>query len=183
MLMEILRLVTIVEDIMSEGGIKAERPIRRVAAAAVIKNPATGDKASLDQEQFFAIGKELGYILAKAAMAPLGDGTNVESYGKACIVGSEGVVEQGAMLIHKVMGVAVREIIGGGKAGIPGNQKVAPAGTSIDVPLSHRDNSGLATHWDTMPVMVPGAPNADEIVAILALSNGGRLLPWDGWNQ
>ena len=107
----------------------------------------------------------------------------MESFGKACIVGSLGEVEQGAMLIHKVLGVAVREIIGGGKAGIPGAQKVAPAGTSIDVPLSFRDDSGLATHWDTMPVMIPGAPNADEIVAIIALSNTGRPHPWAGWTQ
>jgi hypothetical protein len=116
-------------------------------------------------------------------MAPIGEGKDVESFGKACIVGSLGEVEQGAMLIHKVLGVAVREIIGGGKAGIPGAQKVAPAGTSIDVPLSFRDDSGLATHWDTMPVVVPGAPNADEIVAIIALSNTGRPHPWAGWTQ
>jgi hypothetical protein len=181
--MEILRIVTIIEDITIEGGRKVARPVRRVAAAAVIKNPAIGDKSGEDQEQFFAIGKELGYILTKAAMAPIGEGKDVESFGKACIVGSLGEVEQGAMLIHKVLGVAVREIIGGGKAGIPGAQKVAPAGTSIDVPLSFRDDSGLATHWDTMPVMIPGAPNADEIVAIIALSNTGRPHPWAGWTQ
>lgn len=179
--MEILRLVTIIEDVLSEGGRKVETPYRRVAAAAVIKNPATGEKSGENQEQFFDIGKEIGYILTKAAMAPLGDGKNVESFGKACIVGSEGEVEQGAMLIHKVLGVAVREVIGGGKAGIPGAQKVAPAGTSIDVPLSFRDDAGRATHWDTMPVMVPGAPKGDEIVVIIALSNCGRPHPWAGW--
>lgn len=179
--MEILRLVTIIEEIFEEGGRKVEMPNRRVAAAAVIKNPATGTKSGENQEQFFDIGKEIGYILTRAAMAPLGDGKNVESFGKACIVGSEGEVEQGAMLIHKILGVAVREVIGGGKAGIPGAQKVAPAGTSIDVPLSFRDDAGRATHWDTMPVVVPGAPKDDEMVVIIALSNCGRPHPWVGW--
>jgi hypothetical protein len=181
--MEILRLMTFIEDVFEEGGRKVERPYRRVAAAAVIKNPAPGRKSSEDQEQFFAIGKEIGYVLTKAAMAPLGDGTKVENFGKACIVGSDGEVEQGAMLIHRVLGVAVREVIGGGKAGIPGAQKVGPAGTSIDVPLSFRDDAGRATHWDTMPVMVPGAPNADEMVVIIALSNCGRPHPWAGWGK
>ena len=179
--MELLRLVTIIEDIIEEGGRKVETPNRRVAAAAVIKNPAPGAKSGQDQEQFFAIGREIGTILTKAALAPLGEGKDVESFGKACIVGSEGEVEQGAMLIHKVLGVSVREVIGGGKAGIPGAQKVAPAGTSIDVPLSFRDDAGRATHWDTMPVVVPGAPNGDEMVVIVALSNCGRPHPWAGW--
>jgi len=181
--MEILRIVTIIEDIIIEGGRTSAHPVRRVAACAVIKNPATGDKSADNQEQFFDIGLELGYILTKAAMAPIGEGKDVESFGKACIVGSAGEVEQGAMLIHKVLGRSVREVIGGGKAGIPGAQKVAPAGTSIDVPLQFRDDAGLATHWDTMPVVVPGAPNADEMVAIIALSNGGRPHPWPGWTQ
>jgi hypothetical protein len=179
--MEILRIVTIIEDVIEEGGRKVETPNRRVAACAVIKNPAPGEKSAENMEQFFDIGREIGTILTQAAMAPLGDGTKVESFGKACIVGSEGEVEQGAMLIHKILGRSVREVIGGGKAGIPGAQKVAPAGTTIDVPLSFRDDAGRATHWDTMPVMVPGAPNGDEMVVIIALSNCGRPHPWAGW--
>ena len=53
--MEILRLVTIIEDVLEEGGRKVERPYRRVAAAAVIKNPAPGKKSSEDQEQFLSL--------------------------------------------------------------------------------------------------------------------------------
>lgn len=181
--MEVLRIVTIIEDVISEGGRKAERQVRRVAAAAVIKNPAVGDKSAENLGQFSGMGKELGYLLAKEAMSHLGDGTKVESYGKACIVGIHGELEQAAILIHKEMGISVREVIGGGKAGIPSTKKVGPAGVTIDVPLSFRDNSGLATHFDSMPVLVPGAPNADEIVVILAFTNGGRPHPWDGWTQ
>jgi hypothetical protein len=179
--MEILRLVTIVEDVLVEGRRKAEKPVRRVAAAAVIKNPAVGDKSAENLGQFSGMGKELGYILAKAALAQIGDGSQVESYGKACIVGVAGELEQAAILIHKELGVSVREVIGGGKAGIPSTKKVAPAGVNIDVPLSFRDNSGLATHFDSMPVVIQGAPNADEIVVILVLTNGGRPHPWEGW--
>jgi hypothetical protein len=179
--MEILRLVTIVEDVYVEGRRKVNKPVRRAVAAAVIKNPAIGDKSAENLGQFSGMGKELGYILAKAALGQIGDGSLVESYGKACIVGAAGELEQAAILIHKEFGVSVREVIGGGKAGIPSTKKVAQAGVNIDVPLSFRDNSGLATHFDSMPVAVPGAPNADEIVVILVLTNGGRPHPWEGW--
>ncbi len=179
--MEILRLLTTIEDIYSEGGRKAERPVRRVAAAAVMKNPATGVHSAENLEQFCGMGREVGYVLAKAALAQFAEGSTVESYGKACIVGTSGELEQAAILIHKEFGEAVREVIGGGKAGIPSTKKVAPSGTGIDVPLSFRDNSGLATHFDCMSVVVPGAPNADEIVVVLVLTDGGRPHPWEGW--
>jgi hypothetical protein len=179
--MEIRRILTLVEDVIVEGGRKAEKTVRRVATAAVITNPAVGDMSAVNLQQFAGMGYELGEILAKAAMAPLGGGANVESYGKACIVGLDGELEQAAILIHKEFGKSVREVIGGGKAGIPSTKKVAAAGTAIDVPLSYRDNSGLATHFDSIEVLVPGSPRVDEIVVVLALTNGGRPHPWDGW--
>ena len=55
--MEILKLVTIIEDVISEGGRKAEKTVRRVAAAAVIQNPATGAHSHEHLEQFSGMGK------------------------------------------------------------------------------------------------------------------------------
>jgi hypothetical protein len=179
--MEIIKLLTTIEDIFSEGGRKADKTIRRVAAAAVIKNPSTGDRSAENLDQFSGMGREIGYILAKAALAQFKGDVSVESYGKACIVGTGGELEQAAILIHKEFGAAVREVIGGGKAGIPSTKKVAPPGTAIDIPLSFRDNAGLATHFDCMSVAVPGAPTANEIVVILVLTDGGRPHPWEGW--
>lgn len=179
--MEIRRIVTIVEDVKVEGGREAKVPVRRVASIAVIKNPALGDHSNENLEQFAGMGYDLGAILGKEAANFLGGGENVESYGKGCIVGVDGELEQAAILIHKEFGVSVRESIGGGKAGIPSTKKVGSAGASIDVPLSFRDNSGLATHFDAMEVAVPGSPKADEIVVVLAFTNGGRPHPWSGW--
>lgn len=179
--MEIRRIVTVVEDVLFEGGREAQKKVRRVASAAVIKNPAVGEDSGKYLDQFSEMGYELGELLAKEAMPYLGGGEKVESYGKACIVGVDGELEQAAILIHKRFGVSVREVIGGGKAGIPSTKKVAGPGTSIDVPLSFRDNSGLGTHFDCIEVVVPGSPKADEIVVVLALTNGGRPHPWSGW--
>lgn len=179
--MEIRRIVTMVEDVKVEGGRKAKVPVRRVASAAVIKNPALGDGSNENLDQFVDLGYDLGAILGEEAASFLGGGENVESYGKACIVGVDGELEQGAILIHKRFGVSVRESIGGGKAGIPSTKKVGSAGASIDVPLSFRDNSGRGTHFDAIEVSIPGSPKADEIVVVLAFTNGGRPHPWSGW--
>jgi hypothetical protein len=176
--MEIRRIVTIVEDVMVEGGRKVETPIRRVASAAVITNPAVGDKSAENLQEFLDMGVELGTILAKEAVALLGGGANVDSFGKACLVGTGGEIEQAAALLHGRYGMSVREVIGGGKAGIPSTKKVAGIGATIDVPLSYRDHSGVATHFDSMEVSVSGSPKNDEIVVILVLTNGGRPHPW-----
>jgi hypothetical protein len=179
--MEIRRVVTIVEDVMVEGGRPADKTVRRVASIAVIKNPALGAQSGENLDQFVKMGYDLGELLACEAMKPLDGGANVESYGKGCIVGVDGELEQAAILIHKEFGKSVREVIGGGKAGIPSTKKVAGAGASIDIPLSFRDNSGLGTHFDCIEVTVPGSPKADEIVVVLAFTNGGRPHPWSGW--
>lgn len=179
--MEIRRIVTVIEDVIVEAGRAAEKRVRRVASVAVIKNPAIREASGQSLDQFSRMGYDLGELLAKEAMVHLGGGEKVESYGKACIVGVDGELEQAAILIHKEFGKSVREVIGGGKAGIPSTKKVAGPGVSIDIPLSFRDNSGLATHFDCIEVMVPGSPKADEIVVILALTNGGRPHPWSGW--
>ncbi len=40
--MEVRKIVTIVEDIFIDGAKRAENPVRKVAAIAVIKNPYAG---------------------------------------------------------------------------------------------------------------------------------------------
>jgi amino acid synthesis protein len=99
------------------------------------------------------------------------------SYGKAAIVGLAGDVEHAAAIIHPRMGKPMRAAIGGGKAIIPSNVKVAPAGTAIDVPLSDRDDVWVFDHIDTITVMVPDAPRPNEVVVIVALADGGRPRP------
>ena len=108
--------------------------------------------------------------LAQLTRPPVG-------YGKAAIVGLDGDLEHAAAIIHPRMGRPMREAIGGGKAIIPSNVKVAAAGTPIDVPLSDRDDAWLFDHIDTITVSVPDAPKPSEIVVIVALSDGGRARP------
>jgi hypothetical protein len=99
------------------------------------------------------------------------------SYGKAAIVGLDGDIEHAAAILHPRMGKPMREAIGGGKAIIPSNVKVAAAGTAIDVPLSDRDDVWVFDHIDTITVVVPDAPRPGEIVVVVALGDGGRPRP------
>jgi hypothetical protein len=47
-------------------------------------------------------------------------------------------------------------------------------GTSIDVPLACKDALFVRSHYDTITVGVPDAPEADEVVVIVAGANRGR---------
>ena len=67
--------------------------------------------------------------------------------------------------------------MGGGESLIPSSVKVAAAGTSIDVPLGHKDNPWSFDHFDTLTIAVPDAPRPDEIVVVVAVADGGRPHP------
>jgi hypothetical protein len=99
------------------------------------------------------------------------------SYGKAAIVGANGDLEHGAAMIHPKLGKPMRAALGGGKALIPSNAKIAAVGSPIDLPLGHKDEAWSFEHFDTMTVMVADAPRADEIILCMAVADGGRPLP------
>jgi len=71
----------------------------------------------------------------------------------------------------------MRTAVGGGKAVIPSNVRVAACGASLDLPLSHKDESWSFDHFDTITVSIPDAPKPDEIVVVIAVADGGRLHP------
>jgi hypothetical protein len=74
-----------------------------------------------------------------------------------------------------MVGQSMRAAIGGGKAVIGANVKVAAAGAFLDVPLGHKDNSWSFPHFDTITVSVADAPGPDEILVVMAIADGGRL--------
>ena len=90
---------------------------------------------------------------------------------------SSGDIEHAAALLHPRMGKPMRDAIGGGQAIIPSNVKIGAVGASIDVPLGHKDDVWSFNEIDTLTVTVGGAPRPDEIVVIVALSDGGRPRP------
>ena len=169
--MKIRKLVTVVEETLSDGGREARRPLRKVAAVAVIDNPLAGRFVE-DLTPLVDAGEELGALLAKKATEALG--APAESFGKAAIVGEQGELEHAAALLHPKLGAPLRAALGGGKAIIPSAKKLGGPGTAIDVPLHFKDAAFVRSHYDAMEVRLPDAPRAGEIVLAIALTDGGR---------
>jgi hypothetical protein len=175
--MEVRKFLTVVEEIISEGGRKMEPPGKRAAAIAVIKNPFAGKYAE-DLTPLIDIGDKLGGILGKMALDALGiSADKAESYGKAAIVGEDGEREHAAAILHPKLGTPFRDAIGGGKAIIPSAKKIGGMGTEIDVPLHYKDAAFVRSHFDAMTVRVDDAPKANEIVVALVVTNCGRSHP------
>lgn len=174
--MKLRKIVTIVEEIRTEGGREVSPPARVAVVAAVIENPWAGEGFVEDLAPGIdATASDVGALLTPLVLEALE--APAEAYGKAAIVGLDGDIEHAAAILHPRMGKPMREAIGGGKAIIPSNVKVAAAGTAIDVPLSDRDDVWVFDHIDTITVVVPDAPRPGEIVVVVALGDGGRPRP------
>ena len=169
--MKIRKLVTVVEEIQEDGGHRLEKPLRKVAAVAVIENPLAGRFVE-DLQELVKTGEELGDLLGGRAVAALG--AAVHSYGKAAIVGVDGEYEHAAAILHPTLGTPFRAVVGGGKAIIPSAKKLGGPGTTIDVPLHYKDAAFVRTHFDAMEVRLNDAPRAGEILVALVVTDGGR---------
>ncbi len=168
------KIVIVREHITSDAFGEPCEAVCRVAAAAVFPNPMA-DRFDADLTPLFEIGAELGQQLAEQAVSQL-NGPPV-SYGKAAIVGVSGDMEHGGAVIHPRLGAPMRAAAGGGEAVIPSNVKIGAAGTSIDLPLGHKDSPWSFDHFDTMTLCVPDGPRPDEIVMFLAYADRGRPIP------
>lgn len=166
--------VTIVEEILHEGGPAAARPLRRGAVLGVIQNPFAGRYVE-EIAPFMEPLKPLGLALARHLLEALGgDPALVEGYGKGAIVGAAGELEHGA-LWHVPGGYAMREILGDAKAIVPSTKKVGGPGARLDVPVTHINASYVRSHFDAMEVGIADAPRADEIVLALVMTTGPRI--------
>ncbi|MDB5375160.1 MAG: peptide synthetase [Belnapia sp.] len=173
----IRKLAIILDETHREMGRDLSRPIRRVIACAVIENPFAGRYVE-DLAELIAQGEELGALLTARAIAALGiPGDQVESFGKAAIVGEAGELEHAAALLHPRMGAPVRAALGRGPALIPSAKKSGGPGTGIDIPLGHKDAAFVRSHFDAIEARLPDAPRANEILLCLALTDGGRPSP------
>ena len=179
--MDIRKVVTIVEETRLEAGRSVEPAVRRVATAAVLRNPFAGryvdDLSELIQESV-----ELSATLSGVAVAAL-EGRPVHSYGKGGIVGMDGELEHVAAMLHPEFGAPLREATDGGKAIIPSAKKRAGPGATLDIPLHYKDAAFVRSHFDAIEIRVVDAPANDELVIAVAVTDGGRPLPRVGGLQ
>jgi len=171
---KVRKFVTVVEEILHEGGPPAAVPPRRAVVAAVIENPFAGRYVE-DIMGLMDDLKPLGLEMATRLVKVLGgDASVVEGYGKGAIVGEAGELEHGA-LWHNPGGYAMRELLGGAKAIVPSAKKVGGLGAKIDIPITHINASYVRSHFDAIEIGIGDAPRRDEMVLILAMTTGARV--------
>ena len=173
----IRKMLVVVEETCREMD-RAVSPVTRKAVAfAVVDNPCAG-KFVEDLEILMRIGAELGDLLGRRAVDALGvPSSEIESYGKAAIVGAGGELEHAAAILHPRLGKPLRSAVQQGAALIPSSKKMGGAGTSIDVPLGHKDAANVRSHFDAMEVRLHDGPRNNEILVAVAVTDSGRPLP------
>jgi hypothetical protein len=172
--LEIRKVVTVVEEVRTEGGRSDDGPpLRKAACAVVFRNPYAGREWTEDLGDLIAASAQLGELIgstaAKALDAP------VESHGKAVLVGTAGEQEHGNAAKTTAFGNPFREAFGGGRAWLPSTTKRCAPGASVDVPICFKDEIWVRSHYDTITVAVADAPAPDEIVLIGAVASRGRI--------
>jgi len=162
----------------SEAGAQLATPTVVVTSAVVVHNPLAGRGRVEDLAELEELGAEAGEFLAQRScteLATLGLAPqDVRGYGKGAIVGTDGDREHTAAILHPRFGAPVRAAIGGGAEIIPGTKKVAGPGAMITMPIGNKDDRWVFDDMDSIDVVVPDAPHADEILIALALSCEGR---------
>lgn len=169
----IRRTFTFSETRRQEAGRVSNQPLVRVAAVAVVENPCAGRYVE-DLKPMIDDSAALGRELAQIALAAFGD-NEVQSYGKGGLVGVAGEQEHANALLTTTFANPFRDAIGGADAWISSFTKVGGPGTPIDIPMNHKDDVYVRSHYDGMTVTIPDAPMPDEIAIIFCLANRGRL--------
>lgn len=164
-----------VETTFVEGGKEATRPLKLIAAMAVVKNPWAGRGFVEDlKPEIHAVAPILGELLTKMIIDEAGSGESVEAYGKSAVVGLDGEVEHASALIHTLrFGNHYRSVVGA-KSYLAFCNTRGPANAPVMIPLMDKNDEGRRSHYLTIQCAIPDAPAADEIVIALGASIGGR---------
>ena len=171
--MNIRKIVTVTEEIRSEGGRQVDPAARVAIVAAVIQNPWAGQGFVEDLNPGIEENaSDLGALLAPAVLEELG--ATAEAFGKAAIVGLDGEIEHGSGLIHTLkFGDHFRKAADATTL-LPAVEKRGPAGVVFDIPLKHVTDATIRSHHQTVEVRIADAPHPDEIVIALAAAAQGR---------
>lgn len=169
------KVVTVVEEVLLELGRPVATPVRRVAVAAVLRNPWAGRGFVADlQPAVEEVAPELAQLLTGKLIDALGGADRVEAFGKAAVVGLDGEIEHGGALIHTpYFGNVLRELTGGTSIIVFSDDRL-PAGEPLTVPLWHKTAAATRSHYQTVQIRVPDAPRPDELVVVAAAASGPR---------
>ena len=170
---EIRRTFLHVQTTYEEGGKTVDEPTKLVAAIAIIRNPWFGHGYVENlRPEIQDIAPGMGKLLTQMLLDVTGD--KLEGCGKASVVGMGGEVEHAQAMTHTLhFGNQFREAINAKSYLVFSNTRGA-AGCSMMIPLMHKDDGGLRSHYQTIHLTVPDAPAEDEILIALGASIGGH---------
>jgi hypothetical protein len=174
----IRKTATFTETTFIEGGRRAERPGMMAAAAAVVANPWAGRGFVEDlRPEILGYAPALGDLLVPMLLQLLGGGDKVEAYGKAAVCGVNGEVEHASGFIHTLrFGNKFRQAVGG-KSYLSFTNRRGGPGSSIQIPMMHKLDEGLRSHYLTLEFSIADAPGPDEIVVAIGGATAGRAHP------
>lgn len=172
--LQIRRTFTIVENKFEDSGQTAPTPVRKVAVVTVLENPYASAGFVKDLSPLIESSVDLGHKMAEMALEALGE-YSAQGYGKGGLVGLNGEHEHANALLTTVFANPIREAIGGGEAWVSSMQKVVAPGATIDIPMNHKDDVYVRSHYDGMTITLQGTPMPDEIAIIFCLSSHGRI--------
>ncbi|MBO1901741.1 amino acid synthesis family protein [Leucobacter weissii] len=161
------------ESVVADGGRAVERPVHRAVVGAVLRNPFAGvvdDELELLQEAGGVFGE---WAMTVAVGLLPGE---VKAYGKAGVVGESGELEHVAALLHPRFGGPTREIAGGISI-LPSVKKRGGTGCTVDIPVHHKTAMKIRDYFDSVTVSVADAPLSDELLLLLAVTDGPRPHP------
>lgn len=149
-------------------------PVRKIVIGACLQNPFANGSFTTDLSPVVDQSALLGEAFGKRILKALG-GDIHSSVGKACLVGMNGEYEHGNAFLTAAFANPVRDILGGGKAWIPSTGKRGGPMTPIDIPLAHKHELYVRSHYDTVTVAFSDGPNPDEVLILVAVATRGRL--------
>lgn len=172
--LKIRKFVDYSEQVHIEGFKKTAKPLHIFAVAAVITNPWSGKFVEDLNPEIQAYAPILGEELSNRILKLAGGPDNIEAYGKAAVVGTEGEIEHGSAFTHTLrFGNFYRNAVGA-KSYLVFTNTRAPANGAIMIPLMDKHDPGKRSHYHTIQFAISDSPAANEIVIALGGANGGR---------
>lgn len=171
--MIVRKIVTLLQETVTEGGRPVDPAARVAVVAAVIDNPWNGKGFVADLTAGIeATASDLGGLLAPRVVAALG--APVQAYGKAAVVGVGGEIEHGSALIHTLQFGDHFRAAAAGTTLLPAVEKRAAPGANFDIPMKHVTDQSIRSHHQSIEVRIADAPHHHEIVIALAAAAQGR---------
>lgn len=150
-----------------------DEPLRKVAVVAVVENPYAGRFVE-DLSPMIDASVPLGQEMALRAIELMHPYRGA-SYGKGGIAGIACEQEHVNALLTTKFAEPLRRALDGGKAWISSFTKRGAPGSTIDIPLAHKDALYVRSHYDGVTLTLHDAPQPNELAVIVALANRGRI--------